>query len=244
MNSWLAAVCAGLAVWMWLPADGVLRLRPAQTWHFPGWARPLPVAMESRKRWWIGAVVATGVVMYIGSLSWLTFVVGPTVMVAVWIGLGRMEPGKVKKRRLEALYQLPQALDLLQACVRAGQPLRKAVNTVSGVLGPPVSGLFESVTRAISVGMSDTQAWQVLSTDPVIGFVARDIARSADWGTAITDVLAQHSADLRRQGRAQRLASAKAVGTKSVLPLGLCYLPAFLLVGVVPVVAAGFSGFF
>ena len=241
---WLAVVCAGFAVWIWLPPDGVKRLRPGGWLALPRWAEPLPAAMDSTKRWWISGVAGAGVVAYGWNLSHWVLLVAPVVVVGAWIGLGRLEPASARRKRVEIVSWLPQALDLLGVCVRAGQPLRNAVETVAQSMGPPISDLFGAVTNAISVGMSDSEAWGVLRGDPVVGSLARDMARSTDWGTTVTDILAQHSADLRRQGGAERLAAAKAVGVKSVLPLGLCYLPAFVLLGVVPVVAAGLSGFF
>jgi pilus assembly protein TadC len=198
--------------------------------------------MPARKRWRVAVAVALAVVMYGWGQSPLYWLLGLVAAAVVGIGLGRFEPTAVRRRRLETMYVLPQALDLLRLCLRAGQPLRTAVETVAHALGPPVADLFGAVTNAISVGMSDAQAWQVLKDDPMAGFLARDLARSTAWGTAITDVLAHHSADLRRQGSAQRLAAATAVGVKAVLPLGICYLPAFMLVGVVPVIAGGLTG--
>lgn len=242
--SWVAAVCAGLAVWVWLPPDATLRLRPGLALGLPNWAKPLPAAMGSRKRWWIGAGVALAVAAYGWSMTGWVLLLTPLIAFGVWVGLGRLEPARVKSKRVEALMCLPQALDLMRTCVGAGQPLRNAVETVAQVMGPPVSDLFQPVTNAVSVGMSDAEAWQVLRSDPVVGHLACDLSRNAAWGTSVTDVLAQHSTDLRRQGMTQRLAAAKAVGVKSVLPLGLCYLPAFVLLGVVPVVAAGLAGFF
>jgi len=245
MNAtWVAVVCAGFAVWVWLPPDAMLRLRPGSLVGLPGWAKPLPQAMDSKKRWWIGAGVALVVVIFGWSMTRWVVAAAPIVVVGAWIGLGRLEPAGVRNDRVKALLCLPQALDLVSTCVRAGQPLRNAVETVTEVMGSPVAELFEPVMNAISVGMSDAEAWQVLRSDPVVGFLARDLSRSAAWGTSIIDVVAQHSTDLRRQGTTQRLAIAKAVGVKSVLPLGLCYLPAFVLLGVVPVVAAGLAGFF
>jgi len=245
MNAaWVAVVCAGFAVWVWLPPDATLRLRPGVSLDLPNWAKPLPAAMESKKRWRIGVGVAAAIVLFGWSMTRWVLLVAPLVAVGVWTGLGRLEPAGVRNKRVEVLLCLPQALDLIRTCVGAGQPLRNAVETVAQAMGPPISDLFEPVTNAVSVGMSDAQAWQVLKGDPVVGFLARDLSRSAAWGTSVTDVLAQHSTDLRRQGMTQRLAAAKAVGVKSVLPLGLCYLPAFVLLGVVPVIGAGLEGFF
>jgi len=244
MNVWIAVVCMGFAVWVWLPPDAMLRLRPGVSLNLPNWAKPAPTAMESRKRWWIGAGIAAVVVVYGWGMTAWVVLLAPVITVGVWIGLGRLEPAKARNNRTQLLMCLPQALDLVGACVRAGQPLRNAVQTVSSSMGPPVSDLFDSVTNAVSVGMSDGEAWQVLRSHPVVGFLARDLSRSAAWGTSVVEVLSQNSTDLRRQGTTRRLAAAKAVGVKSVLPLGLCYLPAFIVLGVVPVIAAGLSGFF
>ena len=244
MSPWMAALAACLAVWWWLPPDGVIRLSPGDPPHLPSWAKPLPEAMDSKKRWLISGALAILVVGYGWDLSPFVVAVVPFVVCGGWVALGRLEPSKVRRTRQETLDAVPQALDLLHTCLRAGQPLRTAVVTVARAMGPPISRLFDDVTQAQSVGMSDEQAWLMLVEDPALGVVARDIARSATWGTAITDVLAQHGRDLRRYSARERLKAAKAVGVKSVLPLGLCYLPAFVLMGVVPVIAAGISGLF
>ncbi|MFZ2260527.1 MAG: type II secretion protein F, partial [Luteococcus japonicus] len=65
----------------------------------------------------------------------------------------------------------------------------------------------------------------------------RDLARSSETGSAAARVLRQHAQDLRVAVRDAQLGRARAVGVRSVLPLMACFLPAFLLTGVVPVVA-------
>jgi hypothetical protein len=47
--------------------------------------------------------------------------------------------------------------------------------------------------------------------------------------------------DQRRRSHAEVEARARAVGVKAALPLGVCLLPAFILVGVVPLVAGSVS---
>jgi pilus assembly protein TadC len=66
------------------------------------------------------------------------------------------------------------------------------------------------------------------------------VIRAHHSGAALADVLNRVAADLRRDLRAQAETAAAHASVKAVLPLGLCFLPAFLLIGVVPVVA-GFT---
>ncbi len=241
---WMAVLSAGFAVWLWLPPDVSARLGPVVRLRLPRWAAPLPGAMEPRKRWWLAGGLTLLLVGYGWRLSWLVVLLGPVVAVGLWLLLGRIESGGARRDRLVLLDDLPEALDLTQASVRAGQPLRNAIGIVTLTMGGPVARLLGTVTNAVSVGMSDAQAWQTLRDDPLIGFVARDLARSSAWGTSVVEVLAGHSRDLRRQSKASRLSAAKAVGVKTVLPLGLCYLPAFILLGVVPIVAGGVAAIF
>ncbi len=234
---WLAAVSAGLAAWLWLPVDATTRLAPARPWRLPSWAQPLPEAMSARKRWWISAAVTVAMVFLVWDITWLVIIVAPLIAVASWVLLGRLEPSGVRQRRLDTLHALPETLDLIQACVQAGQPLRRAVETVSAFVAPAVADRLRMVTNAVSVGLSDDQAWLVLRDDPTLGSVARDLARCSAWGTTISDVLANHATDVRRQVKAEHIRWAKAVGVRSVLPLSCCYLPAFMLVGIVPIIA-------
>jgi pilus assembly protein TadC len=208
----------------------------------PQWAQSRPDAMSPKKRAMASVAAALGAAMVLGNLTPITLGISLLVAGVAWVALGRFEPAGARRTREEKLRELPEALDLLNVCLRAGQPLRIATVTVSSAMGAPISSLLDSVSHGISVGMSDERAWGALSSDPVLGVVAGDIARSATWGTSITDVLSQHSRDLRRAGIQKQVKAAKSAGVKSVLPLGLCYLPAFVLLGVVPVIAAGVTG--
>ena len=50
-------------------------------------------------------------------------------------------------------------------------------------------------------------------------------------------MLSHRANEIQSERRAAVEARAKAVGVRTVIPLGLCFLPAFLLLGIVPVVA-------
>jgi pilus assembly protein TadC len=68
--------------------------------------------------------------------------------------------------------------------------------------------------------------------------MAEAARRSAQSGAALSRSLSRCADDLRAQGRDRLQARLQRSAVWLVLPLGLCFLPAFLLAGIVPVVLA------
>lgn len=199
----------------------------------PGWLVGRPDAMALALRWRLSLAVALVWAALLPTWWWAA----PLVAVAGVVGLGQLEPGGVRARRAAVQAQLPEALDLLAACLAAGLPLRAAVRQVSRLgLDAAADGLLR-VQSQVDIGIADAQAWNSLSTDSDWGPVARDLALSADSGSALVEVLRRHAEDARARRRATLLKQARTVGVRSTLPLTVCFLPAFLLTGVVPVVA-------
>jgi pilus assembly protein TadC len=56
----------------------------------------------------------------------------------------------------------------------------------------------------------------------------------------LAETLFSHAESARVARQAAIEASAKAVGVRCVLPLVLCFLPAFLLLGIIPTVVSAF----
>lgn len=140
--------------------------------------------------------------------------------------------------------QLAAALDLLAACLEAGAPMQTAVETVADVSAPATAEILVKVAGQLRLGRAEADAWRGLAQDHWWGPVARDVVRSARSGTSLVGSLRVHAADHRRRSAAARTKSARAVGVRSVLPLMACFLPAFVLVGVVPIIAGLVSSFF
>ncbi|HEY9566052.1 MAG TPA: type II secretion system protein, partial [Nocardioides sp.] len=63
-------------------------------------------------------------------------------------------------------------------------------------------------------------------------------ARAHGSGVPVAEVVRRLGVDLAREARADAEDRARTVGVRAALPLGLCLLPAFLLIGIVPVVVA------
>ena len=174
-----------------------------------------------------------------------TFVGGVVGIVAGLIAMGtavallsRVESPVTRRERARARADLPVAADLLAAALRAGAPPDRAVTAVGEALGGPVGGRLTRVGRAMRLGATPAMAWQHLADVPGGERLAAAAARSAERGTALSRALDRQAADLRTARVAAAEAAVRRVGVLTVLPLGLCFLPAFLLIGVVPVVAA------
>jgi Flp pilus assembly protein TadB len=245
-----AAALAGLAAWNLVPPPSLARLRPvpADPWRrLPAGLRPRPGALPARTRWLAGAGLGFALVLTLwdpGGWSWSTgvgLVLGGIVPPVTFTVLGRFERGADRDRDLVLRLQAPSTLDALAACLEAGLPLRRATEIVAGLSPPEIGGLLTRVVQGIGVGLSDAEAWSSLDDDLALGAVARDIARAADWGTTVSGLLADHAAQLRRDLEAEAKTRARAIGVRTALPLGLCYLPAFFLLGLVPMLASGIA---
>jgi pilus assembly protein TadC len=62
------------------------------------------------------------------------------------------------------------------------------------------------------------------------------MARAQQSGAPVVDAVRLLADDLATNAKIELEDRARAVGVKAALPLGLCLLPAFLLLGIVPIV--------
>ncbi len=167
----------------------------------------------------------------------LALVVAPLVAV---VGGGQLS----LTRRFDAVVQeeLADTIELLAVCLSAGAPMRHALAVVADVQGVATSAVLSKVSGLLSMGVPEQQAWQELVEDDVWGPVARDVARSARSGTSLVEVLHVHAEEARLATRERALQRARTAGVRSVIPLMACFLPAFVLVGVLPIIAGLLEG--
>lgn len=190
----------------------------------------------------LGAVAGLVGVWFIGLpvVAWPATVAGGSVIGGL-IGARMPDPVDTLRARRVTL-DLPLALELLAACVGAGSVLRHAVTEVADVVEGPVGDDLRGLVRAVGLGTDEAAAWRALSQRPGWSPVARQVASGIESGAAVADLMVRCAADARRAARAVRTTAARTVGVRSVLPLMLCYLPAFLLIGVVPIIGALLTG--
>lgn len=175
--------------------------------------------------------------------------IGPVAGVALAVGgprvLRRLEPRAVREDRERLLRDLPLVLDLLAACLAGGAPLPPAAAAVAAAVGGPAGRRLAAVGAALAVGAAPSEAWGPLAgpdparrDDDPMGPAARALARAAEGGAPVAAAVHRLAAEARAGARSRGEQAARRVGVLAVAPLGLCFLPAFVLIGVVPLVVA------
>ena len=166
------------------------------------------------------------------ALGLLVAAVGPPL-------LARLEPRAVREERERLATDLPLALDLLAACLAGGAALPAAVAAVSAAVPGPCGHRLSRVSAALEVGTAPVDAWPALAEggDELAAAAVRALVRSEDGGTPVAEAMARLALEARQAAGARGKQAAERAGVLAVGPLGLCFLPAFVLLGVVPVVA-------
>jgi pilus assembly protein TadC len=125
----------------------------------------------------------------------------------------------------------------LGAALRSGQAPVDALSVVVAALPGPATDRLGEVVPRLRLGLDPLAVWAELATDPALGPLGRALARAHRTGAPVVPAIERLADELGRAARAEVEDRARAVGVKAAIPLGLCLLPAFVLIGIVPVVA-------
>ncbi len=188
------------------------------------------------------ATAALGSLLLIGGAPGIVLAVA--CIIAVPRLIRKLEPRSTRDLRARMTAQAPLVADLLAATMAAGSPMRHAAIAVADAIGDPTRGVLLPVVAALDLGADSGTAWRPLLHDESLGAIAAAAVRSSDSGAPLANVLSRIAEDLRRDHQISVQVAARAAGVKAVLPLAACFLPAFILLGVVPVVASLAGGLF
>lgn len=182
------------------------------------------------------APILVGLAVAVLSGGWWGLLAGALAALGVRCVVRRMPSSAISRQRDAAAAELPYAVDLLAAVLKSGAPLDRALAVVGGAVGGPLGERFARVGRALRLGVAGEPGWRAL--EDVVGAerLVPAAIRAADSGAALAAACARCAADLREGREARAEAAAQQAGVWVVLPLGFCFLPAFVLVGVVPIV--------
>jgi len=191
------------------------------------------------RRWLpvVGAVSASCV--FVGGAPGI--VVGTVAGYGVWRWQRRPAPVDELDSGLAA-RQLPLAADLLAACIAAGASPVVAAQAVGEALEGPVGERLARGAAELRLGGEPAEAWRGLAALPGARALARLLEQAGESGVPAASPVARLAAEARAEWGRTATARARRAGVLVTAPVGLCFLPAFIAIGVLPVVIGLASG--
>ena len=132
------------------------------------------------------------------------------------------------------LAELPVVCDLLAVCLTAGVPVHAALDAVGAAVRGPLGAELGRVAGLSRLGADPVRAWQ--DVPPELEPLGRVVQRAELSGARAVPALASLAADVRAAARAAIEVGVRRAGVRILAPLGLCFLPAFVCLGIVPMV--------
>ncbi len=182
---------------------------------------------------------------------------------AVWTGTG---PSAVRARAKMPVRALPSrqglldqprsgadplaiasSLDVLAVCLTAGMAVSGAAAATVPSAPPKLALVLRRAADLLALGADPAVAWSTPpelpanSVDPQTDALLRLARRSSSSGAALADGVAELAEQCRHDAAHAAAAAAERAAVLIAGPLGLCFLPAFVCLGIVPVVA-GLAG--
>jgi pilus assembly protein TadC len=242
---WPALVAAAAALLVWSPGGALTRHRLralSARWTaalVPGVPTP-PAddpAAAARRRWLLAGAGGVAVGLLLGGAAGA---VGAVVIAAGGERLLRSSARDESAAARAALARdLPGACDLLAVCLAAGMPVGGALAAVGEALPPPLGPRLTGVAALYRLGAEPRRAWAEAPAE--LAGLGRVLVRAGESGSTVVPALRSAAADGRAAARASAEAAVQRAGVWVLAPLGLCFLPAFVCLGVVPL-ALGIAG--
>lgn len=138
-------------------------------------------------------------------------------------------------------------LDVLAVCLGAGMAVSAAAAAAAPSAPPRLARVLRRAADLLALGADPAVAWAIPSDLPArtddthIDALLRLARRSASSGAALAGGIAELADQSRHIAAHAATAAAERAGVLIAGPLGLCFLPAFVCLGIVPVVA-GLAG--
>lgn len=137
------------------------------------------------------------------------------------------------------LHDVAMMLELIGAMLDAGAGIGRSLALVAELATPGLRVQLRPVVAALAVGTDWDTAWRSSGGgSPGLHALRGALGFAAHTGAPSSAILYAQAARLRRERFRTAEKQAAALGVTLVVPLGLCSLPAFVCLGVVPVLLA------
>lgn len=139
--------------------------------------------------------------------------------------------------------EILQALEIIRLGISAGMTIRDALQYAQRHSSQAASHELEQVSNQFRMGFPLSRGLEEMAnSNPGWRAISDALLTALHSGSPISDQLTDVEFVLQSSIDTEKLKRIKSVAVKSVLPLGLCFLPAFILLAVIPIVAGLIGG--
>ena len=142
-----------------------------------------------------------------------------------------------KNRRARISRALPDAIDLLVACVEAGLGIEAALVRVGDATDGPLGEELRRTLREVSVGRPRQEALLELGARTGVGDLdgfLRPVVQAERVGVSIGEALRVQAQAMRERRRQRAREKAEKLPAKMVIPMTLFFLPCVMVIGFAP----------
>jgi Flp pilus assembly protein TadB len=151
-----------------------------------------------------------------------------------------LEPAAVRAERLRLIYLAPEFAELIALCLDSGLPLVDSIKAAGEVVGPPAKRFADETTALLQMGGNAQQSFSSWRQVAALSPIAITVESIVDTGASGAKALRRTATRLRRARTSQVRRQVRSVGVRASLPIGLCFLPSFILGAVFPIAAQVF----
>ncbi|WP_041450773.1 type II secretion system F family protein [Hoyosella subflava] len=148
----------------------------------------------------------------------------------------KSRPAYAANAREGGPYGAAAVFDVFAACLRAGLSPAGAAGAVATTQQGQVAAFFGRISNLLSLGVDEETAWTSAEGNPETDAFIRAAQRSARAGTPLAEAVSELAAELRQNAKDKSAEKAQRAGVLIAGPLGLCFLPSFMCLGIAPVV--------
>ncbi|HUW79161.1 MAG TPA: type II secretion system F family protein [Candidatus Nanopelagicaceae bacterium] len=180
------------------------------------------------------AVACFAVLQFQAPLSFLAALLGGWVTKRA---IAKLEPAAIRDERLRLVYLAPEFAELIALCLDSGLPLLDSIAAAGEVIGSPVRRFANESVALMQMGADAQQVFKSWRDVPALTSIAITVQSSIATGSSAANALRRTALRLRRARASQVRRQVRSVGVRATLPIGLCFLPSFVLGAVFPIAA-------
>lgn len=133
-------------------------------------------------------------------------------------------------------HDIATQIEFYAACLDAGLPTAAAATAVSQIATPATRAHWSHVAALLTLGVPAQAAWVGVEHIPGLEELARIARHSESTGAAVAAAARRIATRLRDTALDDATARAERASVLVAIPLTTCFLPAFLVLGLAPVI--------